>query len=212
MPSVQEIPDEKGLIEIANTFVYEGSGFYSEYDADMYSEDFVFRGPTIGPLNKKDYLATMDTFKLYEALPDINPNAFGYHIDPRDSNRVWFMVRNTGTFTGKPIGLGIGNLSVPPNGAKIEGCAETFSIIFDKNKKVKHLTVGYVADRFEGNTMGSGAALGIFRAVGLPIPNSGPMGKLVRVLGDLAGGTGKTFSRELPSWWKSTEIGPDGYD
>eukprot|EP00401_Gymnodinium_catenatum_P057624 CAMPEP_0117554556 /NCGR_PEP_ID=MMETSP0784-20121206/50816_1 /TAXON_ID=39447 /ORGANISM="" /LENGTH=55 /DNA_ID=CAMNT_0005351727 /DNA_START=259 /DNA_END=423 /DNA_ORIENTATION=+ len=47
----------------------------------------------------------MDIIKIYEGLPDISPNAFGYTLDPQDPNRVWFLVRNSGTFTGEP-GLG----------------------------------------------------------------------------------------------------------
>lgn len=83
------------------------------------------------------------------------------------------MVRNTGTFTGEPgLGLGGGQF-FPPNGAKLEGCPETFSLTFDSNKKLKYLTVGYVADRFQGNTKGNGAAVGIFNVIGLPFPSPG---------------------------------------
>ena len=91
-------------IQRANEIIYSESGFYSAYNEAAFSEDFVFRGPYIGPLNKRDYLSTMDTFKIYEAIPDISPNAFGFSIDPSDPNRVWFMVRNSGTATGE-LGL-----------------------------------------------------------------------------------------------------------
>ena len=110
----------------------------------------------------------MDTFGIYKAIPDINHNAFGFTIDPLNENKVWFMVRNTGTFTGEP-GLGLGVTHFPPNGAELKGCPETFSMEFDKDKKIKYLTVGYVADRFEGNTKGKGAAVGIFNAIGFPV-------------------------------------------
>ena len=49
----------------------------------------------------------MDTFKVYEAFPDISPNPFGFAVDPIDEQRVWFFVRNTGTNSG-PFGLGYG--------------------------------------------------------------------------------------------------------
>ena len=45
----------KVLIEKARNFAYKQSGFYSEIDEDVLSEEFVFRGPVIGPYNKKDY-------------------------------------------------------------------------------------------------------------------------------------------------------------
>ena len=146
------------LIKLANDYIYNKSGFFSDYDESVFADDFVFRGPYIGPLNKKDYLSTMDTFKIYKALPDINPNAWGFSIDPKNPNRVWYFVRNTGTFNGEPIGLGNG-LDFKPNNAVLDGCPETHSILFDEDRKVKLLTVGYVADRFEGNTRGDGVSI-----------------------------------------------------
>jgi len=56
---------------------------------------------------------------------------------------VWFMVRNTGTFTGKS-GLRLSKNNdaavVPANGAELRGCPETFSITFDEDQKVKYLS------------------------------------------------------------------------
>mmetsp|Transcript_43202 Transcript_43202/g.78952 ORF Transcript_43202/g.78952 Transcript_43202/m.78952 type:complete len:207 (-) Transcript_43202:1434-2054(-) len=125
------------LIQLANEIIYTRSGFYSEYDESVFSDEFVFRGPYIGPLNKKDYLETMDGFGIYKAFPDINPNVFGFSIDPLNPNKVWFMIRNTGTFTGEP-GLGLGKAGhFPPNGATLNGCPETFSMEFDEDKKTQ---------------------------------------------------------------------------
>lgn len=49
------------LIELAETFITSQSGFYSPHNSDMFSDEFVFRGPVVGPLNKADYLSTMNT-------------------------------------------------------------------------------------------------------------------------------------------------------
>eukprot|EP00529_Nitzschia_sp_RCC80_P028562 CAMPEP_0113514698 /NCGR_PEP_ID=MMETSP0014_2-20120614/40549_1 /TAXON_ID=2857 /ORGANISM="Nitzschia sp." /LENGTH=271 /DNA_ID=CAMNT_0000411215 /DNA_START=208 /DNA_END=1023 /DNA_ORIENTATION=- /assembly_acc=CAM_ASM_000159 len=208
LPPIEAAPAvDHPLIQAAHKFAYSQSGFYSPYDESMFSDEFVFRGPYIGPLNKQDYLSTMDTFGIYKAFPDISPNCFGYSIDPQNPNRVWFMVRNTGTFTGEP-GLGFGgDAYFPPNGATLQGSPETFSIIFDEDQKVKHLTVGYVADRFEGNTAGKGAAVGIFHVIGLPFPSPGPGLKLAQWLGtEVANMGAKSYSTEnIPSWWKSEE-------
>ena len=201
------------LIQMANEYIYTQSGFYSPYDANAFSSDFVFRGPYIGPLNKADYLSTMDTFGIYKAIPDISPNAFGFTIDPKDSNRVWFMVRNTGTFTGEPgLGLG-GGQYFPPNGAVLEGCPETFSITFDDQRKVKHLTVGYVADRFQGNTNGDGAAVGIFNVIGLPFPKPGPLLKFIQWFGTEVYNTGaySYSTTNIPDWWTSEQKASEGY-
>lgn len=214
-PPIQTTNANNPLIKLANEIVYTKSGFYSPHDESAYADDFVFRGPYIGPLNKADYLQTMDTFKLHESLPDLNPNAWGYNIDPKDPNRVWFMVRNTGTFDGAPLNLGSG-VSIPPNGAVLDGCPETFSVTFDEDRKVKHLTVGYVADRFEGNTKGDGAAVGIFNAAGVPFPKPGPLLRFAQyLLTEIIPGDGAmSYSpKDVPEWWteKSTEIASEGY-
>ena len=117
------------LVDLAETFVNSQSGFFSPYSADMFSDDFVFRGPIVGPLNKADYFATMDMFMVYKAFPDISPNAFGFSVDPMDEKRVWFFVRQTGTNTG-PWGLGYG-IEAPPSGNAVVGVPEAFSITFD---------------------------------------------------------------------------------
>jgi len=199
------------LIEKAKDMLYTKSGFYSNYDETAYSNEFVFRGPFIGPLNKKDYLNTMDAFGIWKAIPDINPNAWGFSIDPKDPNRVWFMVRNTGTFNGQPIAPG--SINYKPNGATLDGCPETFSMLFDEEQKLKYLTVGYVADRFEGNTDGQGAAVGIFNAVGLPFPKVGPLQRFAQWFGTevLALGPVSYSVDGVPDWWKDETVGSGGY-
>jgi len=216
-PRVEVTSADHPLFQLANEYIYEKSGFYSSYDASVFAEDFVFRGPYIGPLNKRDYLQTMDTFGIYKAIPDINPNVWGYSLDPVDpEHRIWFMVRNTGTFTGEP-GLGFGDGQYfPPNGAELQGSPETFSITFDDTKtKIKHLTVGYVADRFEGNTGGKGAAVGIFHVIGLPFPSPGPLLRFVQWFGTevVNNGASSYSTTDIPAWWteKSTEKASEGY-
>ena len=158
---------------------------FTRHREELFSDEFIFRGPAIGPLNRADYLQILGTFGIYTAFPDIKPNAFGFTVDPEDPSRVWFLVRNSGTNTG-PLGLGLG-LSWPASGNAVEGAPETFSIKFDADGRVKLLTVGYVADRFEGNTGGSGAALGLMKVAGL-VPlgfsASNPLFQLAQKFGD----------------------------
>jgi hypothetical protein len=214
VPPIPETGD-KTTLDLANEFLHTGSGFYSSPRPEMLSEQFVFRGPVVGPLNKKDYLETMETFKIYEAFPDISPNAWGFSVDPVNDRKVWFLVRNTGTNTGS-LGLGFG-ITAPPSGNKVDGAPETFSILFDDDQRVKQLTVGYVADRFEGNTGGVGAALGLIRVANIPIP--GATSQVFRALGwfsnKVLNNPAKTASREedVPKWWLDlgrTERGADG--
>lgn len=203
--------NSNALIEKTKDIIYNKSGFYSNYDADVYSEEFVFRGPYIGPLNKADYLATMDAFGIWKAIPDINPNAWGFSIDPKDPNRVWFMVRNTGTFDGEPLAPDV--LNYKPNGATLEGCPETFSVIYDEDQKLKYLSVGYVADRFEGNVDGKGAAVGIFNAIGLPFPKPGPLLKFAQWFGtEIVGNPPYSYSTDnIPEWWTDERKASEGY-
>ena len=48
VPPVQVADPNNRLIQLANEFTYTKSGFYSPYDEDAFSHDFVFRGPYIG--------------------------------------------------------------------------------------------------------------------------------------------------------------------
>jgi len=166
----------------------------------------------LGPLNKADYFGVMNTFSIHKAIPDINPNAFGWSIDPKDPNRVWFMVRNTGTFNGEPLGLGNG-IDFPSNGSQLKGCPETFSLTFDGDQKAKYLSVGYVADRFEGNTNGAGAAVGIFNCIGLPFPKPGPLLKFAQWFGtEVVNGGAVSYSTEnVPTWWTNEDKASEGY-
>ena len=181
----------------------------------MFAEDFVFRGPVIGPLNKVDYLKTMDTFKVFRAFPDISPNAFGFSADPVDEGRVWFFCRNTGTNDG-PWGLGYG-LEAPPSGDTVSGVPEAFSVTFDADRKVRLLTVGYVADRFypNGNTDGVGAAFGLLKVAGIPLPGGLAYRAAVALANRLPGAGAKSCSKreDVPQWWldRSEERGMDGY-
>jgi len=188
------------LIEKTKDIVDNKSGFYSSYDASVFAEDFVFRGSLVGPLNKKDYLGTMEAFSIHKSIPDINANSWGYSIDPEDPNRVWFMVRNTGTFSGDPMLPDLANIQ--PNGKELKGCPETFSVLYDDEEKVKYLTVGYVADRFDGNTNGQGAAFGIFKIMGLPLPAPGPLLQFVQWFGsEVVGSYPLSYSTDVPEWF-----------
>merc|ERR1719161_3071925 len=68
-------------------------GYYGPIDPELLDEDFVFRAPVIGPLNKQDYVTTMRQLKPYSGFPDLSPNAFGFTIDPNNPYMVWNYVR-----------------------------------------------------------------------------------------------------------------------
>merc|ERR1712127_893902 len=64
---------------------------------------FAFCAAVVGPIPKEDYLDALGNFKLEDSF-DIEPNYFGWNVDPMQTNRVWFMGRSiakhTGTFEG----------------------------------------------------------------------------------------------------------------
>ena len=78
--AASEAPPAEELIAAAKHFMNEGTGYYSVQDASLFAEDYVFRGPSIGPLNKPDYTSVMQYFMMYEAFEDFSPNAFGYTV------------------------------------------------------------------------------------------------------------------------------------
>ena len=56
------------LLQKANEFLHSGSGFYTPSREELFSDEFIFRGPAIGPLNKVDYLKILGTFGIYTAV------------------------------------------------------------------------------------------------------------------------------------------------
>merc|ERR1712137_1172744 len=125
-------------------FLETGSGYFTPLREELFADEFVFRGPVIGPLNKPDYFKTMTTLKVYEAFPDLKANAWGYCVDPTEPNHVRFFIRQQGTNTG-PFTIP-GLPTFPPTG-KVATCGpEAYSLMFNDEGKVRLLTVGYPVD------------------------------------------------------------------
>lgn len=158
-----------GVIGLTKQFMAEGNGFYSPPRRDWFADDFAFRGAVLGPMNKDGYIRNLEGFKLYEAFPDIAPNPSSYSIDAVNPRRVWFLVRPTGTHKGA---VPLRYLPwAPPfmfeaTGAKVEGGPEMFSVTWDREGRVKLLTVGYAVST-EGTNGGFGAAFGLLYACGV---------------------------------------------
>lgn len=192
------------------------TGYFDPLDESLLADDFVFRGPVIGPLNKQDYKEVLEYFGMYKAFPDLDNNCFGFSIDPEDPWRVWFFMRATGTYQ-QPLGGPIGNI-LQPNNQKYRGSTEAWSLIFDEELKVRLINAGYVADRFDekATTDGAGLSFGILSSLGLSLPSAtgDPRLRLVQGFASLVQGTGllpKAVSapEEVPLWWKSDKRGAD---
>ena len=89
-------------------------------------------------------------------------------------------------------------------------------MVFNDDGKIKHISVGYVTDRFTGdNTGGKGAVFGLYEVIGQPLDASvggKVMGILQKVSSILpAGILPKSFSsnEDLPAWWIDKRRGND---
>lgn len=136
--------------------------------------DFEFCAAVVGPLGRDEYLGALGNFKLEDAFPDLNPNYYGFFVDPFEPHRVWFTSRSTGTHTGPLLGK-------PPTGKKLSLPPQQFHLDFAPDGLLREIGF-YVVDRRQGNTGGLGGAFGYFYGTGnpLPIPECQPYTKSKR--------------------------------
>ena len=213
-------PSSAEVIAAAKKIMANTGYFDPMADDSLFADDFVFRGPVIGPLNKSDYQDVLSYFSIYKAFPDISPNCFGYTQDPEQPCRVWLMVRATGTYQNR-LGGPLGKI-LPPDQRIYRGSPETWSLTFCKNNnddlQCRLMTAGYVADRFddEATTDGIGLSFGILKTLGISLP-SGVGDTSLRfvqaVNGPLVQGgiAPKAVSdkQDIPSWWSNEKRGAD---
>jgi hypothetical protein len=178
-------------------------GFYSPVKRELMSEDFVFMGPIVGPLNAQDYLGTLGVFRIYDAFPDLELNVAPFTQDPGEPNRFWSIIRVTGTHTSA---LNVGSAQIPATGKRMVVGPQAVSVTFDDSDEVVRMTGGYIADVRDGETGDAGAMFAVMRAVGVPTPRPG--GKLVRFLNWLGAKRkdypkGRSHADDLPAAWAS---------
>lgn len=155
----------------------QNNGFHGPVRHDLIADDFVFMGPTIGPLNKRDYIGTLGIFKVYEAFPDIKLNAATFTQDPKNPDRFWSFIRVTGTHY---CTLDLGSKKYDPTYLGLRGGPEAVSVTFDEDDKIKTFTAGYVTDAREGKTGMAGAMFAILTSIGASTPRPG--GKTFKAL------------------------------
>jgi hypothetical protein len=184
------------------------------------SDDFVFRGPVIGPLTKTDFAKTLEAvanneYDIAHAFPDLQSNNFGFTAeDPVEPNRVWYFTRPRGTFTGAFDHPVVGRID--PTGAEYIASPEARSVIFNDDGKVRYQSVGYVTNRFTGDTTGGrGAVIGLYAVMGQELDDTiGSwatifLQKLTEFLPE--GAVPRSYSKKetLPSWWKDDRMGAE---
>jgi len=131
-------------------------------DGACLADNFTFRAAIIEIVSKKhEFLNALRSFRLDESF-DITPTYFGWHVDPTQPNRVWFMGRSRAIQKGDFFGAAATGkeLILPP---------ECLHVDFNEQGKVIEFGF-YTADRAQGNTGGLGGAFGYFYGVGKPLP------------------------------------------
>merc|ERR1711957_331729 len=132
-----------------------------EDDGNCLADDFEFVAAVVGPIGKDEYINALSNFKLEDSF-DINQNAFGFLVDPMQTNRVWWFSRSEATHKGAFMGA-------EPTGKKLTLPPQTFHMDFNEDGKIKELGF-YTTDRRSGNTGGLGGAFAYFYGVGKPLP------------------------------------------
>jgi len=162
-------PDQ--LVEKAKHVI---ATMFGTLDHNVLADDFRFVAPVVGPLGKDEFIRIFGSFKLEDALPDLQENHWGFHVDPLEPNRVWWLSRPQGTHTG-PLCFPPPNVIQPTN-RTVQWPVQVQSMLFDEHGRCYQLTVGYSCDRQTGNTGGLGAVFGLMHAIGktLPFPEAQP--------------------------------------
>jgi hypothetical protein len=133
-------------------------------------------------VDKAEYLKAVRSFNLRTAIPNLNANPSGWHVDAYEPNRVWWMIRTSGTASGDLNFFGKVIRPSTPEPKQVLGAPEICSYTFNADGKCTSFTGGYVADRRVGNTGGLGAVFGILHALGAPVPKPGTLGFAVASL------------------------------
>ena len=167
-----------------------------------------------GPITNNDLRLAQEGFDYVSAYPDFKREIFGHSIDPQNPYRCFYFERWTGTNTGS---LKLGPTTLPPTNNRVEIPIHVSSVTWNPEGKVVYEVISPPVDRFEGNTKGAGAVLGLLAGGGV---EQGPSGvgatmliiqqKILQKLGIF----GKQWSedKDIPSWWKSKARGADPND
>lgn len=166
------------------------------------SDDFVWFGPFVGPLNKQDFLGTVGSFSVWEGFPDLSMSCSEFTQDPVEPNRYWAILRLSGTHT-EPLKSGTPAPPYPATGSALDVGPQAVSVTFDENGLVSRYTGGYIVDRRQGKTGEFGGVFAFFKVAGgfLPPP------RLARVL-NWVGSKMKNFPKnrshrdDLPAEWR----------
>jgi hypothetical protein len=162
--SNEKVLPPETLINIAKRFLMKNKGIGG--DGDLLSDSFVFEGPVVGPLGKKQFVQATGQVDFDAGFPDWKAQFYNFQVDVLDPERVWYMAKGEGTNTGP-----FPTKDLPATYKKVINPPQICSLTIDSQTGlIKKYTIGYVADRNIGNTGGLGGLYGIMYAIGRPLP------------------------------------------
>lgn len=178
---------------------------------DWYAEDYVLRGPVIGPLTRTDLADTSKGLGITSAFPDLKIVAFGLTPDPENPYRCFYFQRWRGSHS---VDMEMFGDIYPASGDEMESPVSCFSLVFNPEGKIVYESVGGVVDRHEGNTQGQAAVFGMLHTAGVKLPKNLSVLAFFQKLGHVQGNTGRAWSKKalIPKWWKSKSRGAEGTD
>ena len=176
-------------------------GFHAPAKPSLMSDDFVWFGPLVGPLNKQDFIGTVSSFAVYEGFPDLKILLSEFTQDPVEKDRYWGILRLEGTHT-QPLASGTGAPPYKVTNKPLDVGPQAVSVTFDADGRVSRYTGGYIVDRRQGATDMNGGIFAFFKTVGGFLPGR-RVAKLLNALGALLKNFPKNRSRkeDLPPKW-----------
>lgn len=200
------------LIYITKDHIENKNGLFAPVDRDCLADDFVFRAPIVGPLNKDDYCDTMEKLNIYDCF-DLQPNCFGFCVDPDDAFTVRFFVRYTGKQV-KPWSIKTIPFNFPVVSKPVQGVTESYAVKLNGKGQIRFLTVGNsipYGNPYDTTTEKGGAVFGLFSHVGqhlalVPARNGqvrSCLNYVSRLLGKFGWPLLSSLPEELPSWWNN---------
>lgn len=204
--------DKKPQFDVlAKTKEYVQSQKVGNMSEDWYADDYVLRGPVIGPISRKDLRDNQQGLGFVAAFPDIKIDTFGYTVDPENPYRCFYFQRWRATHTED---MNVAGTVYPASGKEMETPVATFCAVWNPEGKLVYEQVGAVVDRLEGNTQGKAAVFGLLHTGGLTSISASPGDKVFNFIQKIGHfmNNGRSWSKEedIPKWWISPSRGAEG--
>lgn len=188
------------MLAIARGFMEPdgGNGFTGPVRREVFADEFVLRGPVVGPVVGIDaYDSLMRRIGPYTAFDEIDVSVPACWADPDEPALISCVTYMSGTQArdwNSPLG------TVKAAGASFKGAGEVVTMLFDGAGKLKLLSPGYTINRNRGTGCGFGGVFGIQCAM------EGSTATSADRLAAIA--TRPVGAYDSPSWWSEFCEGP----